>query len=389
MIEVAYKDFSGDFHQTAIQESEAKRLPLEGMIELTRLCSLKCTHCYIGDSRWIKSPDELSTAQMKELLDVLAAKGTLWLCFTGGEAMIRKDFRELWLYAKQKGFILSLFTNATLIDESMAEFLFQNPPLVVEVSIYGATEEIYEAVTLVKGSYKRFMRGVQNLRKAGLPWKMKTVLIKENAVEFEAMKRLAVEWEVAFKFDSNINASIGVGRTGGKAPCASRVEHEESLRAELADMKNVTDLRDTVAADAARSPDAVRVENLYSCGAGQNTFYINADANLQMCVLTGHRGHDLKKGNSIAKAFDSGWDQFAEARRVKRLPNSPCGTCDIATLCENCPGFSHLENGNEQGVVDYLCRSTHLKAAALGVPHRCDIRHFVYSPLKGTISNGQ
>ena len=380
MEHVKYRSFSDEIHKAVVQERDegGERVPVDSMIELTRLCSIKCTHCYIGDARWKKDPNEMTTEQTKELLDVLAEKGTLWVCFTGGEAMIRKDFRELWLYAKEKGFILTLFTNATLINESMADFLEENPPFNLEVSIYGATEETYEKVSQVKGSYKRFMRGIENIRKREFHWILKTVVIKENSHELEQMRGLAQEWGVQFKYDANINPSIGEGKTGGKAPCATRVEIADVAELDMKDGER----REEIETLVNNSSSSDRGEYLYSCSAGLDSTYIKSDGTLQMCILTGHRGHNLQNGKSILQEFEKGWDSFGEVRKIRLKEDSPCHSCDLALICENCPGFAQLENGDENSAVEFLCRSTHLKAIGLGMKHKCDPNHYVYNSVR-------
>ena len=57
---------------------------------------------------------ELRTEEHFRLLDELADAGGLWLLFTGGEIFARPDFLEIYLYAKRKGFLITLFTNGTL-----------------------------------------------------------------------------------------------------------------------------------------------------------------------------------------------------------------------------------------------------------------------------------
>lgn len=369
----SYDDFSGAVHDSV--SKLPNRIPLEGMIELTRLCSLKCTHCYIGDARWVRDPDEMTTTELKELLDVLAARGTLWLCFTGGEALARPDFKEIWRYAKQSGFILTLFSNATLISESMADFLAELPPFNIEVSIYGATAETYERVTQVRGSYRRFINGVERILARGLPLRLKTVLIKENAHELAAMSEMADKWGVKFHFDGNINPSIGKGVSSGKAPCASRVSTDTLVEAEIGDSGRQAELVEHL-----QGPRPVgRSATLFSCGAGKNSFYIAAQGQLQMCILTGHRGHALRKSDGIAQEFAAGWDRFGKLRELQRSPTSPCLTCDIADICENCPGFSWLETGDEHQAVEFLCRNAHKKAAAMGLRHMCQPNHFVHN----------
>lgn len=382
-----YRQFSDSVYNAieAYQEETGVRTPVDVMIELTRLCSIKCTHCYIGDARWVRDPNEMTTVQLKNLLDYLADRGTLWICFTGGEAMMRRDFKEIWLYAKQKGFILTLFTNATLIDEKMADFLYENPPFNIEVSVYGATEETYERVSLVKGSFKRFMAGITHLQeRPELKWSMKTVVIQENAHELEVMEKMARDFGVDFKFDPVINASVGTGKSGGKAPCASRLSTEDVSALELSRIarkeENTKLIRQAIDPKSCEKKDdgRYRSDNLFGCSAGANDSYINADGKMQMCVLTVQYGARViaDKGFSPEK-FEQVWDSFGLARKAKLKKDSPCSNCDIAVLCNNCPGFAFLENKDEHSAVEYLCRMTHQKAALLKVPHVCSDKHYV------------
>jgi radical SAM protein with 4Fe4S-binding SPASM domain len=378
-----YRSFSDAIHQQndAIFNETGVRTPLDVMIELTKLCSIKCTHCYIGDSRWVKDPNEISTAEVKQLLDILAKKGTLWICFTGGEALMRKDFREIWIYAKQKGFFLTLFSNATLIDESLGDFFLEYPPFNLEISIYGATEEVYERVSLVKGSFRRFMRGIEVLRaRPQLRWILKTVVMKENREDFEKMRQFAEEWGVEFKFDPVINPSVGKGKSGGLAPCASRMTDEEVLGIEFkATEINTADKQWIDKACSLPKENTRRDDNLFGCSAGTNSVYLQADGKMQMCVLTGHRSHSITQTEvPMENAFDKTWESFGKAREEKLKPDSPCHRCDIAYLCSNCPGFAQLESGNEHGAVSYLCELTHKKAALLGLKHECNSKHFLH-----------
>ena len=64
---------------------------------------------------------ELSTEEHYRLLDQLADAGCLWLLFTGGEIFARRDFLDIYTYAKQKGFLITLFTNGTLITPRIAD----------------------------------------------------------------------------------------------------------------------------------------------------------------------------------------------------------------------------------------------------------------------------
>ncbi|MCP4715483.1 MAG: radical SAM protein, partial [Deltaproteobacteria bacterium] len=166
-----YTQWSETLHRNAV----SKRIPINGTLELTRRCNLACRHCYnnlpLHDQPARRN--ELSTAELRRVLDELADAGCLWLLLTGGEPFARSDILDIYSAARDKGFIITLFTNATLISEQIADTLAARPPFSIEVTLYGATEKTYERITGVPGSYERCLRGIRLLQSRGLPLKLK------------------------------------------------------------------------------------------------------------------------------------------------------------------------------------------------------------------------
>src|SRR6476620_8011330 len=91
-------------------------IPLSVQLDLTYRCNERCVHCYLDHD----DHGEMTTAEVKHVLDQLAAAGTLFLIFSGGELLLRKDFFELVAYARQLGFDIKLKTNGLLIGERAA-----------------------------------------------------------------------------------------------------------------------------------------------------------------------------------------------------------------------------------------------------------------------------
>ena len=79
----------------------------------------------------------------------------LWLLFTGGEIFARADFLEIYTYAKEKGFLITLFTNGMMLTTRIADFLAEYRPFAIEITLYGATKETYEALTQIPGSLRK------------------------------------------------------------------------------------------------------------------------------------------------------------------------------------------------------------------------------------------
>jgi len=73
--------------------------------------------------------------------------GAFWCLITGGEPLLRKDFADIYLCLKNKGLLVSVFTNATLLNRDHIELFKKYPPRDIEVSVYGVTPETYESVT--------------------------------------------------------------------------------------------------------------------------------------------------------------------------------------------------------------------------------------------------
>jgi MoaA/NifB/PqqE/SkfB family radical SAM enzyme len=98
--EISYSEFGERLNKQIV----AERIPVSGSFELTFRCNLRCAHCYcnlpLNDQDTIEK--ELATEEVFNILDQIAEAGCLWLLITGGEPLLRKDFLEIYTYAKKK-----------------------------------------------------------------------------------------------------------------------------------------------------------------------------------------------------------------------------------------------------------------------------------------------
>ncbi|MGA7886080.1 MAG: radical SAM protein, partial [Acidobacteriaceae bacterium] len=148
-------------------------------IELTERCNNDCIHCCINRpaNDAVARAREMTTEQVKDILQQAADLGCLRVRFTGGEALLRPDFEELYIFARRLGLRVLLFTNARLITPHLADLLAHIPPLEeIEITVYGMRQESYEAVTRAPGSFTQFWRGVNLLLEHNVPFIVKTVL---------------------------------------------------------------------------------------------------------------------------------------------------------------------------------------------------------------------
>ena len=96
-----------------------KRLPISFDLEITARCNNNCNHCYINlpANARIAQQNELSLNEISRIADEAVELGAIWCLLSGGEPLLRKDFKDIFLTLKRKGLLISLFTNATLITE--------------------------------------------------------------------------------------------------------------------------------------------------------------------------------------------------------------------------------------------------------------------------------
>lgn len=348
-------DYS-EWRDSLYSKARLKRIPLSGGIELTFRCNNNCIHCYcnLPASDREEMLREMDTVTVKRILDSVADAGCLRLFFTGGEPLLRKDFRDIWIHSKKRGILLTLFTNGTLIDDDMADFLSEWRPFSVEITLYGATERTYEAVTRVRGSFKRCMNGIDKLIKRNIPLKLKTVAMRENFREIGMMKEIAKEKAIGFRFDPLISSRLDMDRS----PLSQRLSPDEIVSLDL-----MSDERSHAWMEFCGTMPSQRVsDNLYECGAGANSFHIDPYGNLMICIMARREKYNLKVGS-----FEEGWYNFIKEIKDRRVsPDNKCMGCNIYYICGNCPGWSQIENGDDESPVDYLCKVAHKRFEVFG-----------------------
>jgi len=333
--------------------AEERRLPVQGTLETTFRCNLACVHCYVNESAGDRSAreHELSLAEQKRVVDQVVEAGCLHLLITGGEALLRPDFPEIYLYAIRKGLRVTVFTNGTLVTDAIAGLFAEYLPHSVEISLYGMTRETYERVTTVPGSYDKCTAGIERLRSRGIPLVLKTMALAWNEHEVEAMQAFAEGLGLRFKHDSLLNARVdcGANRNG---ELQLGVERAVQLQLRRPGAREAfRHLCDQVLEVESPAPSPA----VYTCGAGRNTFTVDPYGRLQMCQLSRRSFHDLRTGS-----FEQGWNTLFPALRAREWQsNAVCRRCSLLPLCGNCPGAAELEHGDVEAVVERFCEITH------------------------------
>lgn len=330
----------------------AERVPLWGFVEIIATCNFDCQHCYIAPCA--EREDVMTLAQAETVFDKLAKAGTLGLLLTGGEIFTHRQFKEIYLAAKRRGFLVYLNTNAYMIGERLADFLAEWPPMILSISLYGLSDERYERVTGIPNAFRRVVKALDLLRDRGVKYELKCPAMTLTVDEIPAMRAFAEERGVTFRYD----AIISPQEKGSTKPLDLQLVPEAVL-----DLERVMDPGlDSFTEYAGRYADGSTHGKVYSCGAGRIGLHVTVHGGVTTCTSSRQT-----VGNIFEQSFEEVWAQLGGKVERKFADGHPCATCKFRKICSGCPATVEQVTGLPEGYVQTYCRITHLRAKEIGL----------------------
>ncbi|MBN1689271.1 MAG: radical SAM protein [Candidatus Omnitrophica bacterium] len=264
---------------------KGKRFPIACHWEITYRCNLNCAMCYTNSRNTPEQiSEELSTAEIFRILDELTQAGCLELTLTGGEPLARPDFLEIYQRAASKGFLITLFTNATLLDKRALDAFKSYPPYLIEISLHGVTPSTFESVTRKKDSFAKCMSAIKELHKNHFNLLLKATATTLNKAEVLAVKNYAQTLEdVRFILGEELRESLDSAQN----LLRFQLSNEELDKIEAADPDITREVCNSTTAPVG------------SCLAGKHFFHLDAYGALQLCSLHRKESYDLRKGNLL------------------------------------------------------------------------------------------
>lgn len=389
----------GDFSERVYNQSYKEEIPTRGHFELTFRCPLHCTFCYctpLTSHHFFKK--ELSTSEVLRILDEAACEGCLWMTFSGGDPFIRADFKTIYDHTIKLGIIPTIFASGFIMSEGWIDHLVKNPPLKIEIPLYGHQKEIHEKVAGKKNSFEIMIRNIKKMVQAGLPLKIKSKILKINYNEVEGLKKF-IEDDLGLSFNPNYflfskldgsNEHLNERLTPDQISYLINIydikdfqDHKregQDLRTEdkleRIEIDNQTNMKNKAITKVNENKDDKGCKEnknaepyleadhrkLFRCAAGVNSFYINPYGELNLCSYIRFKSYDLKEG-SLIDGMKFLKDNLLEK---KEKPQSSCFDCKIKTTCQNCPAHAFFEEGSVHEKSRYLCEvNQHIRGVSL------------------------
>ncbi len=331
------------FQDGMLRHARENNIPYKGTFELTPACSMKCRMCYMRlDPPQIRAQGrELTTAEWIRLGQMALDAGTFDLLLTGGEPMLRPDFAEIYTALSDMGFLLRVFTNATLVTDEILNLFRERPPQAMEITLYGASAETYRKIGGWADGYGRAVAAVEALN-AFLPsLKLKTTLVRDNADDFAALLRFANDRGLRLEPTTMPFPAV-------RGACSTAREERLTVD-ELLAFHEKNGL--AIAGEDCGAPDPEDRKALF-CDAGLCTYSILWNGDMVACTVDDDPARPI--GRPLEEGFDAAFAKLKGFRCGKVLPE-PCKACPCYGECGCCAVHHRIESGAYDRRAQYVC----------------------------------
>lgn len=297
-------------------------------LDLTNICNEKCIHCYHPFDKYDYS-HEMSTEDIKMLVDNIYDLGVFSVTLSGGECLTRRDFLEILSYIADKGMLTSIYTNGTLINDTLIKHIKDSRVDMVSISLYGDTPDIHDGITQIKGSFERTLTGIQLLKTYDIPFELKCVLLAKNIDRINDIRKLCKslndsrQCRIEFLLSGKINGDCSV--------FAYRASELDIGKAYIS-FPEYQAIEEKKRTNLGALP----------CGAGKYSLYCSAEGKIYPCVafrlyLCDYKELPKINSNSILKRW----------LETKIADFSDCHKHEYCKHCfRTCAGDNLVENGN-------------------------------------------
>lgn len=326
--------------------------------ELTQSCNLRCVHCRASATEG-RSEEELSTEEAERFVESLSELGHPIIILTGGEPLLRDDVFQLARKATGFGLRAVLATNGTMIDETIARKIVASGIKRVSISLDGPDAASHDNFRGVSGAFDLALKGIEELKRAGMEFQINTTITKRNCHLIEAMA-----W---FTLNSGAKALhifllVPTGRGKDLAKEAiSAVEYEKVLH-EFYDLSQriPLEMKATCAPHyyrivsqkekgkgAGKALSHGRKQGLSAmtrgCLGGTGFCFISSKGDVCPCGYL-----PIVAGNIREKSFKEIWYNaplFQDLRDLTKLKGK-CGRCEYHMVCGGCRARAYSQLGD-------------------------------------------
>lgn len=339
------------------------RIPLNGTFELSPVCNFSCKMCYVRKTakEVRESPRGILTLDdWRRIAREARAAGMLDLLLTGGEPLLWPDFWTLYEELVDMGFLVSINTNGSLIDEEAISRFRRRPPQRINITLYGAGDETYKRLCGIDGVFAKVDSAIRGLMAAGITVKLNCSLTPDNAEDIDWIGDYAKERNTVLSISTYMfppvrrdPTKIGVNqRFTAEASSRYLMRYLRRNRGEERFREYVKSILDGKTEPLGLESDCVDpVDGQIRCRAGKASFWVTWDGWMLPCGMMVGPRVDLKD-----RAFSDVWKILTDEAAAIRL-SGICDKCPSRDICHPCAAVAYAETGQFSGVPTYRCHA--------------------------------
>ena len=336
------------------------KTPISGTFELSPLCNMDCKMCYIKMSK--KKQESIARLRTKEewieLAQKAKEKGMLFLLLTGGEPFLVKDFKELYIELHKMGFCISINSNGTMIDEDVIEWLKHYPPMRINMTLYGASNETYGRLCNNPKGFTQVTKAISLLKENNIQVKLNCSVTPYNKDDLKQMMDFADEHDLVIQATSYMFPPLRKDETKIGQNDRFNAEDAALYGAYISAYSNGFDrFKDYIESgqlalyDADDDCGVVEGDHM-RCRAGITSFWMTWEGKMLPCGMIPDKGKDPWE-----VGFDEAWENAKNIVSEIKLPVK-CAGCGKKDECRACAAMVYTETGTYDKVPQYRCEMT-------------------------------
>jgi len=304
-----------------ITDLEMKLGPLELVLEITHRCNLRCIHCYANSSP--ESSAEMKYEHAIRILDEFSRAGTVVVEITGGEPTIHRDFTHILQYALERFQLVTVLSNGTNISEQIIDVCrkYKNK-IVFSITLYSYREEVHDAITSVKGSWKRTVENIKKLVDEGIRVRGSIVYMHLN--QYDILKTIEFLKDLGVTIIT-FSPTLPYGRASRIANDVMKLDYTSIMTQLNEAMRKYRDKLQIV------PEEILRFVERHGCGAGWRTLVIDPHGIAKLCVYGGP-----VFGNVLQEPVEAIIKRSSKMFHIEPPNRNICGECKYLNFCRGC-----------------------------------------------------
>jgi radical SAM protein with 4Fe4S-binding SPASM domain len=305
----------------------------------TDACTARCLHCSSNSAK--RKPDELTTDEVMDLIDQLAAAGVVDFGISGGEPLIRRDLFDIIAHAKLRGMSVGVASNGAKLPQEVARRLFDLGLNRLQLSLDGLPHA-HDELRIWPGLFERVLTSIQTARQAGLRVHICCTITRLNADHLEAFVERLTELDVQrLNFSRYVPTGRGTNALDlSDAEWRSTIEICSTLKARYKErLEIVSHLAQQILVDE----EVADMPGFIGCQAGRGQGCITANGTVLPCVLL-----PVAAGNIRNQSFETIWSTSPTIRMLQDRSNleGRCGSCAVRSRCGGCRAVAFAKTRN-------------------------------------------